>query len=317
MSLLNTHWTTCTYSLRTSHSLPKQSKIPTRPHSNSVLLELLDKENQRIRFRQACGFYCSHLINLGYSKHYIDAQNKHHFMLCSHQKAGRPSLSRFFKSFDGELKNYIVIAAISRDFGRYLGALEFPVKAISAVPVEQAKQIISDEVGNDALALERKVKEYDPYSAMMSVHEELVALRALTYLDPVGMRCCWGETMWVTRVRAVEGEPQRREELNFSRSPGRPTSGRRRRSIQKFTERVLDNFDDELLTRVLSSITTGALAQTTANMENQLISLWAAVEVMLRDPPPGTPRIVHYTGFCCHASSPGILEGSSMPYMMS
>lgn len=45
----------------------------------------------------------------------------------------------------------------------------------------------------------------------------------------------------------------------------------------------------------MSSINTSALARSSPNLENQLISLWAAVEVLLSDPSVGVARIVHYS----------------------
>jgi hypothetical protein len=45
---------------------------------------------------------------------------------------------------------------------------------------------------------------------------------------------------------------------------------------------------------MLSSINTAALARSSSSIENQLISLWSAVEVLLTEPPRSKPRILHY-----------------------
>jgi hypothetical protein len=42
-------------------------------------------------------------------------------------------------------------------------------------------------------------------------------------------------------------------------------------------------------------MTTGALARTSPNVENQLISLWSAIEVLLSEPQKPKARIVHYS----------------------
>jgi hypothetical protein len=59
----------------------------------------------------------------------------------------------------------------------------------------------------------------------------------------------------------------------------------------------LENFDKASTGRLLSSINTAALARTSPNTENQLISLWSAIEVLLSDPPQGAPRITHYVHY--------------------
>lgn len=71
-------------------------------------------------------------------------------------------------------------------------------------------------------------------------------------------------------------------------------AGRRLKRTRNYTRLVLENFDEASTERLLSSINTGALARTSPNTENQLISLWSAIEVLLSDPPRGAPRIQHY-----------------------
>ena len=43
---------------------------------------------------------------------------------------------------------------------------------------------------------------FDPYGAMLSVHNTLTTLRAIAYLDPKGMSCHWERSMHV----ALQGE---------------------------------------------------------------------------------------------------------------
>ena len=56
---------------------------------------------------------------------------------------------------------------------------------------------------------------------------------------------------------------------------------------------ILENLNEHSTERMLSSIRMSSLARTSFNPENQLISLWSAIEVLLSEPDDG-PRIVHY-----------------------
>lgn len=74
-------------------------------------------------------------------------------------------------------------------------------------------------------------------------------------------------------------------------------AGRRLKAHRNYVTRVLANFDRASTERLLSSINIGALARTSPNKENQLISLWSAVEVSPRlarfpDSPESAPECV-------------------------
>jgi hypothetical protein len=186
-----------------------------------------------------------------------------------------------------------VRCAVSNDFGAYLGSLNFVIKDRDSVSEAILGAISTDFSVSDIAVLERGIQAYDPYGATMIVHDELSFTRAITYLDPYGLDCRWGEVMYASRSKAGEGRTYRRADTNFDR-PSSAASGRRLRRIQDYTGQLLDNFDEASTERLLSSINTAALARSTSTAENQLISLWAAVEVLLSDPPENVARISHY-----------------------
>ncbi len=130
---------------------------------------------------------------------------------------------------------------------------------------------------------------------MLEVEDILTSVRALTYVAPRGAPCIWDETMHVSLLRAKKGSMQKNVATPFDQSVYKPASGRALRDIKKHSDRILQNFDEPSTERLLSSIKTASLARASTGPENQLISMWSAVEVLLSDPPAGTARIVHYS----------------------
>lgn len=260
-----------------------------------LLLELFADKNNRSKFRQAIGFYCSHLINIGYTRFYINEQNERLFFHQDRRRTGRASQKSFFEIFDGKPKQFNVQILVPREFGIYLQSLGFTVKKIAEIQSEAATALRSNlEQFEDPVVLERKVDAYDPYGARQILIQELTSLTAITYLDSSGMSCQWGKMAHVARHRSNNG--QLIPELDTGTFPRRTstTSGRRLKRIRRYTERILDHFDDSSTERLLSSISTAALARNSTYLENQLISLWSAVEVLLRAPVGDITRIVHY-----------------------
>jgi hypothetical protein len=259
------------------------------------LSHLFECENRRVLFRQISGFYCSHLVNVGYSKPHIARQVEQHFSEVEPTQLGAGVLRRFFDLFDGEKRSFVVQTLVSEDFGRYMASLGFIIRNLSEIPKDAAAVLLSNTTAlESSLVLEREIEGLDAYGAMVRLQEELATLRAITYLDPSGLGCQWGETMYVMRAGIPAGERQERNNIGPLSPPRRPISGRRLKRIRRNTERLLDNFDAHSTERLFGSINTAALARTASNVGNQLISLWSAVEILLREPPRETVRIVHY-----------------------
>ncbi|HEV2548911.1 MAG TPA: hypothetical protein VGU20_16335 [Stellaceae bacterium] len=81
---------------------------------------LFADEKSRIELRHATGFYCSHLINVGYSKSYLLRCVEETFFSNPIRGIGKRNLAKFFRRFDGAVKDFLVYAAVGEDFGRYL-----------------------------------------------------------------------------------------------------------------------------------------------------------------------------------------------------
>lgn len=267
---------------------------------NIILLLLFGTKNNNIELRKAIGFYCSHIVNIGYSRRYILQIVDSLFFDQPIVRARQLTLKKFFRNFDGKKKNFIVHAAVTRDMGKYLSSMNFTVKEIRSISKDQLSALRNNtEFQNLPFAFELKVSEADPYRAMNSCYQFLSAQRAIAYLDPIGMQSKWGETMHVALQKAKSGITVTNSDfLTNQPTIPRQLSKRRAKGLSSYAWAIVDNFNESSNERMLSSIRTASLARTSQNPENQLISLWSAVEVLLSEPQESA-RIVHYADLIC------------------
>ncbi len=254
------------------------------------ILELADAEKRRKLLRISTAFYCSHLVNLGYSKTFLLACTNEAFFSKDMTRVNLSALRQFFRRFSGKEKHFTVLTDLDDSFAHYLKTLRFKVLTKRALPRSVVEALNSDYTK----VLQSKVVALDPYGAMLSVRGTLSSLRAMTYLSPFGIPCEWDDKMHVQNARANVGSTWTFVEVALDRPSGRPRpSGRRFRNTRINAQRILSNFNNESTKRLLSSINTAALARSSGDMENQLISMWAAVEVILSEP-EGKVRITHF-----------------------
>ena len=260
-----------------------------------LILGKFDDPKQKVEIRKLVGFYCSHIINLGYSRRYIlDVVNRFFFDGRVH-RIGRSTLGRFFREFDAKPKRFIVHASVSDDLSTYLNRHGHQVRQVNQLFHDQQATLSSNaNFANTPQALETIVEHFDPYGAMDHCYQMLSAQRAIAYLDPFGMEVEWGGTMHVTRLRAQTGIAVTKGDFLDVRRPSKSTrSLLRPRSISNYAKRIQNNFNPSSTERLRSSIRTAALARSSGSPENQLISLWSAIEVLLSEP-RDQARIVHY-----------------------
>ena len=259
------------------------------------ILTLLTEKSRKIELRQCCGFYVSHLINAGYSKQYLEEAVEDAFFKGDMANVGTQTLVDFFAEFKSERIDFTVYTLVSSEFRTYLYPLGFETANEFNIP-QAARDALAFALNPpfDSIVVSHE-KAFDCYRAIDYVHQTLTSTRALTYLAPHGMACRWNEWMYVHDESKNQGRSQRNRSISFDHPIIRSaTAGRRLKNTRNYTKRVLENFDAASTERLLSSINTAALARTSPNTENQLISLWSAIEVLLSDPPRGGPRILHY-----------------------
>jgi hypothetical protein len=261
------------------------------------ILELFSEEKKRIALRRTAGFYCSHLINIGYSKNYILRCVESAFFQNPMRRVGQRTLLKFFRNFDNEIREYMVYVAVDADFGKFLSRLGVPVYSSSIrIPANLSREVNNHmPITNEEAYIIVDEHAYDEDSAVAQVDARLASARALAFIAPHDMNCTWRHDMYVVRSRAPRGGMVRVQALPLLRARLRASVARNAiKSLTSYSGRVLSNFDEASTERILSSLQTSALARTSASIENQLISLWSAVEVLLTEPPPDMARINHY-----------------------
>jgi hypothetical protein len=263
-----------------------------------MLANGLPDNDHRLEFRKLCGFYCSYIVNIGYSKRYIESVVEEIFFKGEIRRTGIRTLNRFFNHFRVEQRKYIVHAVVSREFALFLKRLNYNVifpKDLDEVTSESLEENIRSNP--DHIIYRMEIDAWDQFGAMLRVHDFLTSVRAITYLSQQSMSCEWVNSMLVTAFRSNKGVLIDKAEISFdkpSSSGKKLTSGQRLKQMAVYAERLINNFDGSSSERLFSSLNIGALARIGASQENQLISFWSAIEVLLSDPPPEIPRIVHY-----------------------
>jgi hypothetical protein len=255
------------------------------------IIEVFSEQRRRIELRQACGFYCSHLINLGYSKQYIAEQVYLCFFATKLLRVGAGVLRKFFSRFDGKKRQFQTFTVVDAAFGKFLAQLHFKIVDQAHLPPSATAAVQGIVKPTDLMCMSKDTA-YDEYGALADVSDTLSSVRAITFLAPQGLTCRWDDTMFVMRTGGT-GSLIKKPPISFDRPTAREQSGRSFKGILAYSGRIIGNFDSSSLERLFSSINTHSLARTSTSIENQLISLWSAIEVLLSEP-KGVARIVHY-----------------------
>jgi hypothetical protein len=79
--------------------------------------------------------------------------------------------------------------------------------------------------------------------------------------------------------------------------------------ILEYSKYILSNsLERSSRFRLIRSFNTYALAHTSASQENQLVSLWSAVEALISEPQPQTVRIKHFSRYLVPAVCRGYVN---------
>jgi hypothetical protein len=262
------------------------------------ILMLIDNHKQRIDLRNSTGFYCSHLLNIGHSKTYLLRKVEEIFFTSPMRNVGRRTLEKFFGFFDTSPKTFFVYTVVDAAFGRYLTKLELEVYPNAARLRKGLDRGVAQHlpIQRTHAYLFSRVDAYDQDAAVAAVEHTLTSVRALAFLVPHGMEFTSQASMYAVKGRSRAGVILSGHALPLQRSLVAPSANRKTfKSLTSYSGRVLSHFDSRSTERIISSLNTSALARTSQNIENQLISLWSAIEVLLTEPPAGVVRIVHYT----------------------
>lgn len=212
-------------------------------------------------------------------------------------KPGKNTVSGFFKKFTHKECKYRVYVVVHKTFGAYLNSLGFDVynngTSMPKTHSAAAKKSIQTSLEQSIFYIQ--IPAFDEEKAAANIDDSLQSVRALGLLVPHQYSFVWEQRMYVIRARAKAGDFFKRETLPLHRDTVAPSQKRAaKRAIGTYSKKVLSTFTGTSTSRVISSLSTSALAHSSLNIENQLISLWSAIEVLLSEPPQGKARIVHY-----------------------
>lgn len=247
--------------------------------------------------RKICADYCSHLINSGYSRQYILSQVNSRFFSNDIKKIEKRTLERFFRSFDGAEAVFQVTIPVSNTLAKYLSSFKrLPFVILAADEINPQASSLYDEIKSVKKITKfvtGRISAKDNYSAARKFIEALDTLISITYLARRGVELEWTNSTYVKRIRAVSGEIISLDQIVLQRKSLVLTNAILR-DIRDYGERIIFDFDEMSMERLVSAVNMSAISRSSYRPENQLITLWSAFEVLMDDPPKGVARISHY-----------------------
>jgi hypothetical protein len=261
------------------------------------ILSCYNHDNRRNNLRKACAAYCSHLVNIGYSKIHLLEIIKERFFTGDIGKIEKRTLQRFFSSFSKEDKQFRIWVATPVTTANFLRKLDLQGVDVSkhiALPADVRAAFSAEPDFNPSNRyVTRCVKAKDRYAAVNFLNQSLASIESFIILSREGFDLRWNSRAYVRTPRAIQGAFVSASSF-ILQGPGAPATGGAAALVRTRVKRALTQFDAPSTERLLSAVNTAALARTTPNLENHLISLWSAIEVLLSNPPANIPRIVHY-----------------------
>jgi len=250
------------------------------------------------KIRKNVNAFCSHLINSGYSRQHILEKVDESFLSRPIKKVESRTTARFLSKFDGKQRTFIIYLPVNRAFYDYaskLGFEEMETFEFRQLPIDARKALLSSSPSLASSGYIRVMMEAkDEYAALKAAQDFVYSLVAITYMNKRGIEFTGLEMGFVKVKKGRLGRLLKLEPFLFQRVSKTVTSGTLRQ-LEGQTEQIFTQFSDQSTHRLISSINMAALARSTSRPENQLVSLWSAVEVLLGDPPEKTSRIEFYT----------------------
>jgi hypothetical protein len=277
------------------------------PYVNSLLKRVIDKfgneteerilglipnSGRRNDLRVLTGFYCSRLLNLGYTKrHVLDLVNEHFFKR-DVKKAGAPMVRAFFRKLDGKRVTFTTFTVVNLDFARSMNRVSREISEYSELPehVRDAFGVYSPSE-KDYRFLKTDVEALDEYGAADRVERILTYMQAMNYLGPQYEGYWWDSERFIQRRRATRGRLLRPSLMSVGRTR---TIGSSVKGLQSTFRDIMNQLNDGSRRRLLASLNTSGIYRGASSADGQLISLWSAVEVLFGDPPEDTSRVSHY-----------------------
>ncbi len=241
--------------------------------------------------------YLSAVINSGYSKYFVKSCLEQTFFETPIKRFDKRRITKFFEFFRGQQHSYEVWLPV---FGSTAAALKNlaipkydPLTMAQLPPHLKAKIQNAEHYPQTDFFLHRKDRGVDPYAVERDARTLPRILRSISLIQNRSMEEVIRQYCFV--------KARRSNDISVLKSPqnrlhkfGDYGDQKYVRDINKYTKIAISAFDASSTQRLLSSSENVIQASTSAAPENQLISIWSAIEVLFGDPPDDESRIMHY-----------------------
>lgn len=261
------------------------------------ILQSFDDDDFNTRIHGLLSRYLSTVINTGYSKKFVKSKLDDAFFSNPIKRFDKRRISQFFSYFRGEKHKFEVWLPV---YGSTEAALQsLGIQAYRPQPIDQIPGPLRAIIQNarhypqtDSF-LHRKGLGLDPQEVDRDARVLPRLLRSVSLIQNRGMN---------DGVRAYSFvKTKRKEEYSvLETTPNRlhPFGDKIGqiyvRDIERYTKIAISAFDLSSTQRMLSSSENVIQASLSPAPENQLISIWSAIEVLFGDPPNDDSRITHY-----------------------
>jgi len=262
---------------------------------NQVVSSIVRKDG-RSDLLKATGFLVSHLLNAGHSRSFVKERVQSRFFAGPIKKTGPSVVGSFIESVSDGHGKYVVVCRVPSSTASLLRRFDgFDVQPFGALAphAQGAVQAWPDHKATDMFIVGITTSA-DPYRAVDLTHERLGGIRALMMLPAKRPDISWGNMFYAYGLRSTNGRVIQRNELSLHTPMSGTLSGRRLRQVTNLPKQIDRDFDEGSRERLLSAVSTAAVALDAGSLETRLISLWSAFEVLLSDPPESEARIPHY-----------------------
>lgn len=259
-----------------------------------AIVEAFPDQGHRSKLKTLTSYYCSHLLNAGYSRAFVLDSVNAAFFNRQVSRTGPTTLRAFFKRFTEQKRVYDVYVMSDRRFSNPMARVGIKGLEYNELPAHVQTAFAGWNRAPTSRWLKFQVEAYDIYSAGDLNEFILNSMQAMNYLGPQIEGYRWADERYVTTPRATTGQmivppsaqkiPQRR----VRRQQARPFH------FANTLQTVLGQLDEASTARLLTSLNTSDLSGRHITSETRLISLWSSIEILLSDPPKGLARIVHY-----------------------
>lgn len=276
------------YYIYASNFVIEKIKRDYKSVAESLLLEKLFREGDRKEIRTITCCLCSFLIRRGYSKSYIAQILKEHLLRKSNLRVTSRRLEEFFSCFDFKEKDYKVYLRMKINDAKFLTSVTgIEIIQKNKIPKSYSKldPTFFNESGFSILLMD-DIKALDPYSARKEINYLISTFDSMTKLEPAVSQLNWDKGMFVSEKGARKGFRVYDDAYNLKRYQPNALGNSKKRFERLLESLFTKKLDIEARYRLISSINTYYMAIQSKNPDIQLVSLWSAIETLLKDKIP-------------------------------